>query len=127
VAWNRAGAYDHGGAAQQAVADGLPVSYRIDLIDNGEPGQQDTYQIRLSNGYDFVAAGNRNRLIALPAMARKATINTMSGQRRGPYHRVARRSDHERAGCSAAASLSRTVESSAALRARAAPNAASMT
>ena len=28
------------------------VSYRIDVTDNGEPGKNDTYRIRLSNGYD---------------------------------------------------------------------------
>jgi hypothetical protein len=28
------------------------VDYRIDVTDNGEPGRSDTYQIRLSNGYD---------------------------------------------------------------------------
>lgn len=34
-------------------ADGIPVDYRIDLTDNGEPGTgADTYRIRLSNGYD---------------------------------------------------------------------------
>jgi hypothetical protein len=29
-----------------------PVSYRIDLLDSGEPATGDTYRIRLSNGYD---------------------------------------------------------------------------
>jgi hypothetical protein len=33
-------------------ADGQPVTYRIDVTDNGEPGRDDTYRIRLSNGYD---------------------------------------------------------------------------
>jgi hypothetical protein len=26
--------------------------FRIDVADNGEPGRNDTYRIRLSNGYD---------------------------------------------------------------------------
>jgi hypothetical protein len=34
------------------TADGQPVTYRIDVADNGEPGRNDTYRIRLSNGYD---------------------------------------------------------------------------
>lgn len=34
------------------TANDQPVSYRIDVRDNGEPGAQDTYRIRLSNGYD---------------------------------------------------------------------------
>lgn len=29
-----------------------PVQYRIDVTDSGEPGDADTYRIRLSNGYD---------------------------------------------------------------------------
>jgi hypothetical protein len=29
-----------------------PVHYRIDIADNGEPSDADTYRIRLSNGYD---------------------------------------------------------------------------
>ena len=33
-------------------ADGEPVTYRIDVRDNGEPGSSDTYRIQLSNGYD---------------------------------------------------------------------------
>jgi hypothetical protein len=28
------------------------VAYRLDLVDNGEPGRKDTYRLRLSNGYD---------------------------------------------------------------------------
>jgi hypothetical protein len=36
-----------------ATIDGVgPVDYRIDVTDLGEPGSSDTYQIRLSNGYD---------------------------------------------------------------------------
>ncbi len=36
-----------------ATIDGAgSVDYRIDVTDNGEPGRNDTYQIRLSNGYD---------------------------------------------------------------------------
>jgi hypothetical protein len=36
-----------------ATIDGAgSVDYRIDVTDNGEPGRTDTYQIRLSNGYD---------------------------------------------------------------------------
>ncbi len=27
-------------------------SYKIDVIDNGEPGSSDHYRMRLSNGYD---------------------------------------------------------------------------
>ncbi len=34
------------------TANGQPVSYRIDVRDNGEPGRADTYRIQLSNGYD---------------------------------------------------------------------------
>jgi hypothetical protein len=33
-------------------ASGTPVTFRIDVTDNGEPGSADTYRIRLSNGYD---------------------------------------------------------------------------
>lgn len=36
-----------------ATIDGAgSVDYRIDVTDNGEPGRNDTYEIRLSNGYD---------------------------------------------------------------------------
>jgi len=28
------------------------VLYRIDVVDNGEPGSSDTYRIRLGSGYD---------------------------------------------------------------------------
>ena len=36
-----------------ATIDGTgSVDYRIDVTDQGEPGSSDTYQIRLSNGYD---------------------------------------------------------------------------
>lgn len=36
-----------------ATIDGTgSVDYRIDVTDNGEPGSSDTYEIRLSNGYD---------------------------------------------------------------------------
>jgi len=36
-----------------ATIDGSgSVDYRIDVTDRGEPGSSDTYQIRLSNGYD---------------------------------------------------------------------------
>ncbi len=36
-----------------ATIDGSgSFSYRIDLTDLGEPGDDDTYRIRLSNGYD---------------------------------------------------------------------------
>jgi hypothetical protein len=47
-----------------ATIDGSgSVQYRIDLADNGEPGRDDTYRIRLSNGYDsgvqtLAAGGN---------------------------------------------------------------------
>ncbi len=46
-----------------ATIDGAgSVDYRIDVTDNGEPGSADTYQIRLSNGYDSglqtLAGGN---------------------------------------------------------------------
>ncbi len=34
------------------TADGVSVTYRIDVRDNGEPGSADTYRIQLSNGYD---------------------------------------------------------------------------
>jgi hypothetical protein len=34
------------------VDGGGRVQYRIDVADNGEPGRNDTYRIRLSNGYD---------------------------------------------------------------------------
>lgn len=33
-------------------ANGVQVEYRIDVVDNGEPGVNDTYRIRLSSGYD---------------------------------------------------------------------------
>ena len=43
-------------------ADGEPVTYRIDVRDNGEPGSADTYRIQLSTGYDSgertLTAGN---------------------------------------------------------------------
>ena len=32
--------------------DGTTVDYRIDVTDLGEPGTSDTYELRLSNGYD---------------------------------------------------------------------------
>jgi Mg-chelatase subunit ChlD len=36
-----------------ATVDGSgSFQYRIDITDNGEPGRDDTYRIRLSNGYD---------------------------------------------------------------------------
>jgi hypothetical protein len=36
-----------------AMVEGVgPVDYRIDVTDNGEPGSSDTYEIRLSDGYD---------------------------------------------------------------------------
>jgi hypothetical protein len=36
-----------------ATVDGSgPFVYRIDVVDNGEPGTSDRYQLRLSNGYD---------------------------------------------------------------------------
>jgi hypothetical protein len=36
-----------------ATIDGVGlVDYRIDVTDQGEPGTSDTYEIRLSNGYD---------------------------------------------------------------------------
>ncbi len=38
-----------------AEANGQPVTYVVDVADNGEPGRQDTFSIRLSNGYS--AAG----------------------------------------------------------------------
>lgn len=38
-----------------AEANGQPVTYVVDVADNGEPGKQDTFSIRLSNGYS--AAG----------------------------------------------------------------------
>ena len=46
-----------------ATIDGTgSVDYRIDVTDNGEPGRSDTYEIRLSNGYDSgvqtLAGGN---------------------------------------------------------------------
>ena len=37
----------------QATLNGsASVSYEIDVVDNGEPGSNDHYRIRLSNGYD---------------------------------------------------------------------------
>jgi hypothetical protein len=37
----------------QATVDGSgSVGYEIDVQDNGEPGKNDRYRIRLSNGYD---------------------------------------------------------------------------
>jgi hypothetical protein len=46
-----------------ATIDGAgSVDYRIDVVDNGEPGRDDTYELRLSNGYDTgvqtLAGGN---------------------------------------------------------------------
>jgi len=46
-----------------ATIDGAgSVDYRIDVTDNGEPGRSDTYELRLSNGYDSgvqtLAGGN---------------------------------------------------------------------
>ena len=35
------------------TAHGVSVTYRIDVVDNGEPGTADSYRIRLSNGYDL--------------------------------------------------------------------------
>jgi hypothetical protein len=36
-----------------ATIDGSGTfNFRIDVVDNGEPGRSDTYRIRLSNGYD---------------------------------------------------------------------------
>jgi hypothetical protein len=47
---------DNGTAASifgTATIDGAgSVDYRIDVVDNGEPGRNDTYELRLSNGYD---------------------------------------------------------------------------
>jgi Thrombospondin type 3 repeat len=45
------------------VVDGdQPVQFRVDVTDTGEPGDADTYRIRLSNGYDSgertLAGGN---------------------------------------------------------------------
>jgi hypothetical protein len=44
------------------VASGASVTYRIDIGDNGEPGNADTYRVQLSDGYDSnlrtVSAGN---------------------------------------------------------------------
>jgi Bacterial Ig-like domain (group 1) len=37
---------------QATVDGGGSVGYEIDVQDNGEPGSNDTYRIRLSNGYD---------------------------------------------------------------------------
>ncbi len=34
------------------TAGSASVTYRVDLVDNGEPGRTDTSRIRLSNGYD---------------------------------------------------------------------------
>ena len=46
----------------QGKIGSLVVDYRIDYVDNGEPGRTDTYRIRLSNGYDSgprtIASGN---------------------------------------------------------------------
>ena len=36
----------------QATAGSQTVDYRIDVVDNGEPGRNDTYRLRLSTGYD---------------------------------------------------------------------------
>ena len=45
------------------VNGGGSFDFRIDVADNGEPGRNDTYRIRLSNGYDsgvqtLAAGGN---------------------------------------------------------------------
>ena len=46
----------------QGKIGSLVVDYRIDYVDNGEPGRTDTYRIRLSNGYDSgartISSGN---------------------------------------------------------------------
>ncbi len=39
----------------QRYADKQPVAFVVDVSDNGEPGRQDTFALRLSNGYS--AAG----------------------------------------------------------------------
>jgi hypothetical protein len=53
---------DSGTVRGAGSADGEPVSYRIDVRDNGEGGNSDTYRIQLSNGYDSgertLSAGN---------------------------------------------------------------------
>ena len=39
-----------------AEINGGPGTYSVDVADNGEPGRDDTFAIRLSNGY--TAVGN---------------------------------------------------------------------
>lgn len=34
-----------------AEANGQPVTYEVDVADNGEPGRKDTFSLKLSNGY----------------------------------------------------------------------------
>jgi hypothetical protein len=44
-----------------ADIDGVAGSYAVDVTDAGEPGRNDTFSIRLSNGYSaggFLAGGN---------------------------------------------------------------------
>ena len=61
-----------------ATIDGAgSFDYRIDVTDQGEPGSSDTYQIRLSNGYDSglqtLAGGNVQIHKAKTALAAPAT------------------------------------------------------
>jgi hypothetical protein len=67
-----------------ATIDGVgPVDYRIDVTDNGEPGSSDTYQIRLSDGYDsglqtLVGGNVQIHLAKAAASAHSALAGTKS-------------------------------------------------
>ena len=69
-----------------ATIDGAgSVDFRIDVTDEGEPGSSDTYQIRLSNGYDSglqtLVGGNiqihkAKSALAAPASAKAPKVKT---------------------------------------------------
>ena len=74
-----------------ATIDGArSVDFRIDVTDEGEPGSSDTYQIRLSNGYDSglqtLVGGNiqihkAKSALSAPASAKAPKVKTAAVDR----------------------------------------------
>jgi hypothetical protein len=90
-----------------ATIDGAgSVDYRIDVVDNGEPGRDDTYELRLSNGYDTgvqtLVGGNVQIHVGKGPAAAAAAAASHRDHATGPTKKPSTAAAHQRASGSSA-------------------------
>jgi hypothetical protein len=71
---------DGDGVRATAEIDGTPTGYRIDVVDNGEPGRDDVFRIQTALGYtaggDHRARQHPSALIGLRATQASRAVAT---------------------------------------------------